>query len=55
VREGPSADATVVTQLKNGDTLTVTEDPGDNWIKVEAEGQTGYVHRDYISIDGAGE
>jgi hypothetical protein len=55
VREGPSADTALVTQLKKGDPLTVTEDTGADWVKVEAEGKTGYVNRDYISIDGAEE
>jgi tetratricopeptide (TPR) repeat protein len=52
VREGPSADTALVTQLKKGDPLTVTEDTGAAWVKVEAEGKTGYVNRDYITTAG---
>jgi hypothetical protein len=52
VREGPSADTALVTQLKKGDSLTVTEDTGADWVKVEAGDNSGYVHRDYITIKG---
>jgi TPR repeat protein len=55
MREGPSADTAVVTQLKKGDALTVTEDTGGNWVKVEAGDTSGYVRRDYITTGAAGE
>ena len=52
MREQPSSDSTLIITLHNGDTLDVIEENNTgNWYKVEYEGNTGYVHREYVAIN----
>ena len=45
VRKEPSQDAESIGKLVGGQTMTKTGEDGD-WIKIEFEGQTGYVRGD---------
>ena len=51
-REGPSTSTAVLTTFKKGDKVKVVGSENE-WVKVEADGKTGYVHSDYILVDGA--
>ncbi len=52
LREGTSTSTAVITTLKEGAKVKVVGSENE-WVKVEADGKTGYVHSDYILIDGA--
>jgi uncharacterized protein YgiM (DUF1202 family) len=52
MREGPSANDSIVEAVHRGDIIIVLEKNGDsNWVKVEHNGKTGYVYGDYITIE----
>lgn len=62
IRTNPSPDSEIYQQLNKGDTVTVIKDANkDGWVEIrftyEADGttRTGYVSKDYISIDGAAD
>ena len=46
IRYQPSSNATVIGQMKPGDTVTFAEEVGD-WTKIEVNGQFGYVYTKY--------
>lgn len=48
MRENPDKNAKVLILIPNGTKLTVLEEQGD-WYKVEYNGQTGWVMKDYVS------
>lgn len=52
VRKRPSTDSEIIGIVKKGATLTVIpqESYTKDWYQVEFEGQTGYIHADYIDI-----
>jgi len=51
IREQPSVDSKLVITLKNGNQLAVLDNSNNsNWYKVDYEGNVGYVHKDYITI-----
>lgn len=52
LREGSSTSTAVITTLKEGTKVKIVGSENE-WVKVEADGKTGYVHSDYILIDGA--
>lgn len=43
LRSAPGTDASIVSVLKEGQTVTVVEKTNDNWYKVEVDGKKGYV------------
>ena len=49
VRKSASAKSTVLGKLRNGNEYVVVVGEKGNWYKVEYYGQTGYVHKDYVS------
>ena len=52
MRSGPSAENSLIMTLRKGNVITIVEGTeGNNWVKVEYEGKTGYVNKDYINID----
>lgn len=51
LREEPSMEGKLVTLLSIDDKVEVIEKDGD-WYKITYEDKTGYVHSDYIKVDG---
>ena len=49
LRKEASTDSTILEQFDKGQKLDVIEQSGD-WVKVKANGMTGYVHKDYIKL-----
>lgn len=50
VRSGPGSSYDKVASIKNGDKITILEDAGDGWYKIDyGAGKTGYVSSDYVS------
>ena len=49
MRKEASTDSTILEQFDKGQKLDVIEQSGD-WVKVKANGMTGYVHKDYIKL-----
>ncbi len=43
LRSGPGTSYSVVTQMPPGSTVTMVEDNGNRWVKVESNGKQGYV------------
>ncbi len=50
VREQPNTDCAVLDQVYTGEELVVIEDLGD-WIKVDLDGEEGYVSKQYANIE----
>ena len=51
VREKASTDAEILTNVYKDDKVEVIEKSGE-WYKIEYEGFKGYVHGDYLKVDG---
>ena len=49
VRNRPNKGATILTKLKNGSALVVTGYTADQWLKVTANGVTGFVPSRYVT------
>jgi len=50
MREGPDSNNALIITLHKGDTLTIMEEYNDTkWVKVEYNGNSGFVHSDYIT------
>jgi hypothetical protein len=49
VRKGPGTDQPVMGKISDGASVKVLERTNDNWVKVEYNGQTGYVASDLIT------
>ncbi|KEO75431.1 DUF3761 domain-containing protein [Anditalea andensis] len=50
LRSTPSPEGNVLTVIPKGYTLTVEKDAlSNNWVKIEYDGQVGYVHKKYLS------
>ncbi len=53
IRSGPGRDYDVVASASNGARVTILEDSGNGWYKVDyGNGKTGYVSSDYVSVTG---
>ena len=51
VRSGPGSDYEKVASVLNGDRVTILEDVGNGWLKVDyGNGKIGYVSRDYVTV-----
>ena len=51
VRSGPGSDYEKVASVVNGDQVTILEDVGNGWFKVDyGNGKVGYVSRDYVTV-----
>ncbi|MCC8167887.1 MAG: NlpC/P60 family protein [Clostridiales bacterium] len=50
VRSAPSTDASILTNVRQGEELTVLEDETDGWVYVELDNTTGYVCADYVDV-----
>lgn len=50
IREFPSTDAEVVTQVASGETLDIVEIQNDGWIKVYLDDEEVYVSSDYVEV-----
>ncbi len=50
IREEPSTDAEVVTQVAAGETLDIVEIQNDGWIKVYLDDEEVYVSSDYVEV-----
>lgn len=50
IREEPSTDAEVVTQVATGETLDIVEIRNDGWIKVYLDDEEVYVSSDYVEV-----
>ena len=51
VRSGPGSSYDKIASVKNGDKVTILEDAGSGWYKVDiGGGLTGYVSSDYVSV-----
>lgn len=57
LREEPATYARKILQIPDGTVLTVTEENGTGWAKVDHEGYTGWVMKDYLepAMDGGTE
>lgn len=51
IRSGASTSSSVIANVGKGTAVTVVATEGD-WYKVEYKGQTAYVHKDYVTLDG---
>ena len=51
LRKEASLEASVLELLNQGQELEVIEETGD-WVKVKVKGMTGFVHKDYVKIEG---
>ena len=52
VRSGPGSSYDKIASVKNGDKVTILEDTGSGWYKVDiGGGTTGYVSSDYVSVN----
>ena len=52
VRSGPGSSYEKIASVKNGDKVTILEDAGSGWYKVDiGGGVTGYVSSDYVSVN----
>ena len=54
LRAEPSTESAVIRLLSIGDELTYLEEV-EGWVKIEFEGSTGYVSKDYVKIEGEEE
>ena len=55
LRDAPSTDAGIITQMWQGEYVAVIDGPtGDGWYQVEYQGSVGWAYGGYLSIDGAG-
>ena len=54
LRAEPSTESAVIRLLSIGDELTYLEET-EGWVKIEFEGSTGYVSKDYVKIEGEEE
>lgn len=52
MRSGPGKSYSLVTQVKPGATVTMIEDKGGDWVKVECNGSKGYVMKEYLVLSG---
>ncbi|MGI5962146.1 MAG: SH3 domain-containing protein [Lawsonibacter sp.] len=53
VRSGPGSTYDKVASIKNGDKITILEDTGSGWYKIDyGGGKTGYVSSDYVTVGG---
>lgn len=50
VREGQGMEYTIIDVAYEGNTVMVTEDDGSGWVKVEFNGQTGYVNKLFLAF-----
>ena len=51
VRSGPGSSYDKIASIKNGDRVTILEDDGSGWYRVDiGGGVTGYVSSDYVSV-----
>ena len=48
-RSGPSADSTVIRQIPQGTTVTLTGETSEGWTQIKHEGDTGWVSSQYIA------
>lgn len=54
LRDSPSTDGTILTQMWQGEDISVLDGPtGDGWYQVEYQGQVGWAYGGYLSIGGA--
>lgn len=52
VRSGPGSSYDKIASIKNGNKVTILEDTGSGWYKVDiGGGVTGYVSSDYVSVN----
>ena len=52
VRSGPGSSYDKIASIKNGDRVTILEDDGSGWYRVDiGGGVTGYVSSDYVSVN----
>ena len=52
VRSGPGSSYDKIASVQNGDEVTILEDDGSGWYRVDiGGGVTGYVSADYVSVD----
>ena len=51
MRKSRSTSSKILTTLKAGTKITVYGKSKDKWYKVECQGKTGYIHRDYVVFD----
>jgi uncharacterized protein YraI len=54
LRDSPSTDGTILTQMWQGEYVSVVDGPtGDGWYQVEYQGTVGWAYGGYLSLDGA--
>lgn len=55
LRDSPSTDGQIITQMWQGEYVAVIDGPtGDGWYQVEYDGTVGWAYGGYLSIDGVG-
>ncbi|MBE5890189.1 MAG: hydrolase Nlp/P60 [Lachnospiraceae bacterium] len=50
VRSEASTDASIVDYVDEGDELTVLDESTEGWVKVEIDGEEGYISSDYVTL-----
>ena len=53
MRTSASTSASIITTIAKGSTVEIVDKSTPNWYKVKYNGQTGYVSREYVSINGS--
>lgn len=53
LRSEPNTSSSILTTAPKGASVSVVEETGDGWYKVEYNGQTGYMSADYLTVTEA--
>ena len=53
MRTSASTSASIITTIAKGSTVEIVDKSTPNWYKVKYNGQTGYVSREYVSVNGS--
>ena len=53
MRTSASTSASIITTIAKGSTVEIVDKSNPNWYKVKYNGQTGYVSREYVSVNGS--
>jgi len=51
-RSAPSTSSPIYRMLPKGTVVTVLAEANENWLKISADGKTGYIDKDYIAYTG---
>ena len=52
LRSGKSLGSSIIGKIPQNTSLTILDDSDNSWFKVQYNGKTGYVSKDYVSLNG---